>query len=81
MTWVRTMRRAPGSDPDALGAERIHGPWHEERDHGLTWCGRRAGRLVASDRRGTEPPAEERRCLECAGAKAAGRPLPYRRGR
>jgi hypothetical protein len=84
MTWVRTRRRAPGEDTEAPFPRRVLGPWHAEHEHGQTWCGRRPGRLVGSERQQqplTYPPTapEGQVCAECRTALAGDRPRSYRR--
>ena len=65
LVWVRTNRRAPGEDRDALNPARVPGPWHVIHRHGLTWCGKRPLRLVASQRTAVTPPGDEARCQAC----------------
>lgn len=71
--WVRTRRLAPGEDYLDYDAKRVPGPWHTEHQGGQTWCGKRPGRLVSSEHRTEEPPADERRCEVCERAKREGR--------
>ena len=89
---VRTFRRDPGS------ALRSPGPWHVLPESGfedLTWCGRRPGRMVASQHgrvdapmpgpgenlAGVEGLPEGRYCVDCQAAIREGRRRSYRKNR
>jgi hypothetical protein len=79
LQWVRTNRRAPGTNWRSIDPERIAGPWHIQPPIGShTRCGSEVARITSSGTASAplSTPPEGRVCPVCVKYEKLGRQKP-----